>query len=227
MVMKQKLENQGKRKGNLSILLDKSNQSFYWLGFLMADGCVSKQYGRIILNTVENDKEHLEKFAIYLGTKMNVVRYKGKTLNNPQPYSAYSVAIQYPSVVDSLINMMDFRPQKTYNPPSPKILSAVLNTKKKFLSFLVGFIDGDGCIFQQSGRYRMRIVNHKSWYEIHRFFFKMLKKHNLYNGNADAHILGNKYSSMQISNPETLKKIYGIVSEKIPLMKRKWDKVIL
>jgi hypothetical protein len=193
----------------------------------MSDSCVSKQYGRVILATVEEDKNHLQRFADYLGTKMNVVNYKGKTIHNPNPYSVYSVAIQFPLVVDSLIKMMDFKPNKTYNPPSSEILSNTLNDREKFLSFFIGFIDGDGCIFKRKEKVFMRIVNHKSWCGVHKFFIDMLKKYGIYKGVIKPHLSKEGYSWIQISKTKVLKNIYDSMNKKIPLMGRKWNKLIL
>lgn len=48
-----------------------TDESAYWIGFLMADGCISqreKMSSRIILEIHERDKPHVEKFKAFLGT---------------------------------------------------------------------------------------------------------------------------------------------------------------
>lgn len=44
----------------------------YWLGFITADGCVSDS--RLILNLQEKDREHIAKFADFLGTSAPIAR---------------------------------------------------------------------------------------------------------------------------------------------------------
>jgi intein-encoded DNA endonuclease-like protein len=49
-----------------------SEEKAYWLGFLYADGCISKDFRQIIIELSDIDKTHLEKFLIAVGSNANV-----------------------------------------------------------------------------------------------------------------------------------------------------------
>jgi len=53
------------RNGDISILLNGSPQSFYWLGLLASDGYVSKD-GHLMFSQGEKDKAIVESFASYV-----------------------------------------------------------------------------------------------------------------------------------------------------------------
>lgn len=56
-----------KRKARLESLLDGSPEAYYWIGFLVADGHFD-QRGLIGLDISSKDKEHLQKYAVFVET---------------------------------------------------------------------------------------------------------------------------------------------------------------
>ena len=59
-----KVNENNERSSNLSILLDDSFESFYWMGFILADGCFFEN--RLQITLAIKDKEHLQSFANYV-----------------------------------------------------------------------------------------------------------------------------------------------------------------
>lgn len=213
----------GKRKSDLSKLLDDKCESFYWIGFIFADGCVSNQYGRVILNTVDEDKMHLLKFSKYIKSNMNRVDYDGSNYTQ-KPYTAYSVCVQHPEIVNKIVEKFDFKKKKTYNPPDTKILNKILNTKKKFMSFFLGFADGDGSITLRKNTFQFKISNYRSWECVYDYFLEKLMEYGFCN---KKYKISNdrEYVYFYLSNPilEKIKKYVNTLD--IPLLQRKWKKI--
>ncbi len=163
------------RKGDLSILLNNSFQSFYWFGYLMADGYINHKTGQLVLMADSLDKEHMKKFANYVKSSARELRCSPHKFRKVES-QMYRVAVQQPDVVSKLISLINFKPQKTYHPPEVEKLKMVLNTREKFLSFLLGFIDGDGSIVKTGSSIVLKVENHASWIFVHNFFIERMKR---------------------------------------------------
>lgn len=124
-----------------------SEERAYWLGFLQADGCITRFYKNDELRSMsleitlaEQDKEHLEKFNQCLESNVpireKIVKLAGKE------YKAYRLVINRTKMCYDLINL-GCTPQKTYTltfPTENQVAKVYLR------DFLRGFFDGDGCI---------------------------------------------------------------------------------
>lgn len=200
-----KLKNDNGRQGNLKILLDDSYESFYWMGFILADGCFYKN--RLKIGLSPKDKYHLEKFVKYISLKNPIIEKK------------INVSIQIKDSVTSpmICEKFNINPAKTYNPP--------LTISKYNIDFqyclLAGFIDGDGCIQKQYNRYdyKLSIKNHANWINILEEFNELI------DGTKNFTRINNSgYAILLISNSEILKNLKKrIESYNLPIMKRKWD----
>lgn len=134
-----KRQTNDKRKGDISILLNDSLQSFYWLGLLASDGYVSKD-GHLMFSQGEKDKEIVESFASYI--KSSVYEFKVESGYNIQTRKIYRVNVKDINVGKQIRNLwgMNNTDQKTYS----SISSNFLKTKDQAMAFLIGFFDGDG-----------------------------------------------------------------------------------
>lgn len=194
------------RDSDLSPLLNENCETYYWIGFLMADGHFSSC--SIQINLAEKDLGHLKKFAKF-------VHYKHKLIK-PSLYVNDKV------IVDKLKMKFDIVHNKTYFPCN------IFNIKneKLLLSLIAGFIDGDGSIKQSYGRTQLIVKCHKSWKEVLDYMLKFLCK-----GFDKAYITTiNKegLALFSITDIEILKKIKNeILKLKLPILQRKWDKINL
>ena len=114
-----------------------SEEQFYWLGFMYADGNISKEGNRIEIRLSINDINHLEKFIkfLQLTTKIRT----GET--NGIKFCHLSVRNKY---LWNKLNSLGCVPNKSLVLTFPKIQ---LFTKKEYiLHFIRGYIDGDGCL---------------------------------------------------------------------------------
>ena len=227
----------GQRNGSIKILLDNSFQSLYWIGFLFADGCITMD-NRLRVSASSKDKIHIKKFADYISSTIYRYKNKGGTNINPMPYYTYSVRIGEPVEVKKLMAEFNFNHRKTYNPPSVETLQKQLDTKEKFISFFVGFIDGDGWIVvKKNNTTSLCLENHFSWLEIHNWFISQLKFYGFYDGKTIAKLrVPTSKSRTRLNDNKTSKfQLYSGVVEnikkeiqklKLSVLQRKWNKSI-
>ena len=200
-----KAKEPNQRGANLNILLEDSYISFYWIGFLLADGSFSNN--RLKLALTSKDINHLRLFAQFINYKRDVSQYN----------SYCSVSAKNLEIIPIICEKFNIKSRKTYNPPL---------TIKKFpldlqYCLLAGFIDGDGNIKNQYKRkdFILYIKNHKSWINILKEFNELIDGTNNF-----VRINNEGYASLIISNSEILKELKKkILLYNIPIMKRKWD----
>lgn len=195
------LDNRSSKLANLNKLLDESNETYYWMGFLLADGHFSKS-GQIQINLSEKDLEHLKKFSTF-------VEYK-KELNKGSLYISDNNV--FPLIVDKFNIVSD----KTYNPSD---ISFITDYDLLF-SLIIGFIDGDGSITKKG---YIHIKTHKSWVHNIEYMFSKLDL-----SNYTVKINKEELAIGTISNIESTKRL-RIKAEQLnlPILKRKWNNVDL
>lgn len=123
-----------------------SKEKAYWLGFIAADGCVYKRQesagggDTLVINISAKDQELLEQLKIFMKSNANIINHVQNAgfSNNSQ-----MVKINFNSkkIVSDLIN-------KGIVPNKSLVLKPPLIEKKYFLSFILGYFDGDGSIFK-------------------------------------------------------------------------------
>ena len=211
------------RGNNLDILLNNSNISLYWLGFILADGHIENN-SRLKINLSDKDKEHLNKFALY--TDCLVKDYKSFTKGTEHSYCSISVTNN--KVISQLSLNFDISNSKTYNPP--KISSYNLSLDQ-FICLILGFIDGDGHIQVDRTYPRIQISIHKSWLANLKFIEKQLYNKFPYFKKVGtlAKIREVKDCAfLQIGNTNMVKDLKQFAIDKqLPILQRKWDKVII
>lgn len=199
-------------KSNLSILLNESIETYYWIGFLMADGHFSKS-NRLTLVLSIKDKNHLIKFANYI--KCQIREYYNKVKVNPQ--DKYHIS--------QIKNKFKISNKKTYFPCD---ITNIKDTNL-FLAWLIGYIDGDGSITTNKKRhdYHIQFRIHKSWTIILEDIKNRLS--NIFRHKfCDVRISKDGYSMWSISNFSIVKKIKQLAIElNVPYLERKWDKINL
>lgn len=195
---------------NIKRLLSEELESYYWIGFLLADGHISNN--RVTVGLSAKDKEHLQKFSQYVDIK-HIAEKKAKNGN----YSVY-VSAQDTKNIPILIKKFDIKNNKTYNPPSIDIFKNL--PEDKLLSLIIGFIDGDGSIHYVFNRrdWCITIKNYITWKDILVFFKEKIC-------NKTSYVVSyEKYAQINITDvPSTIKLKKFAIGHKLPIMKRKWD----
>jgi hypothetical protein len=198
------------RNSSLEVLLEENNQTYYWIGFLLADGHFSKE-NRIKFHLAKKDKERVFSLAEFLKTPVR------------EETNGFSIHPMNKNICKSLKIKFDIHNNKTENPPK----TIIQDTEEKTLSLLIGFIDGDGCIKKQTNRPDsvIQIKLHKNWEpilsEIEEFLFKYFDcKHN----KKLTKINNSGYASLVLSNQKIVKGLKAfVIKNNLSVLERKWN----
>lgn len=111
----------------------------YWAGFIAADGCISDRK-LLDINQAPVDRCQIENFVRDIEYKGNIHEYKQNGYKEGKYISLKMTLSQY--TVDKLRENFGIVPRKTFILKAPP---ANLTFEQK-ISFMIGYIDGDGCI---------------------------------------------------------------------------------
>lgn len=135
---------------NVFDIIDNEEKA-YWLGFIYADGNISKLNGHkkskyhFELSLKETDKNHLYKFNIFMKHVNDNVKKKIIKLND-KIFIAYRWMISNKNLWEKL-NSLGCTPQKSLTLIFPK--KEIFFNEELLIPFIRGYFDGDGCISYQ------------------------------------------------------------------------------
>jgi hypothetical protein len=114
--------------------------SFYWAGFIAADGCIMEK-GRdyvfvLKITLASRDEKHLYKFKTHIQSTSPISRYNFKE----KPSGCCKIII-YNAKTCSDLSRFNITPRKSLNYTFPDHLK----DHKLIRHFIRGYIDGDGC----------------------------------------------------------------------------------
>jgi hypothetical protein len=121
-----------------------SEESAYWIGFLMADGCVHHPKNgspQIILRLNNSDREHLQSFKNFLGSSSKIIPAKDHTV---------SLTVTSRRIADTL---------SRYGIIQRKSLNAKVSGLEHDRHFWRGVIDGDGWIHSNPLNKKSGLIN--------------------------------------------------------------------
>jgi len=204
-------------------ILENIPESYYWLGFLMADG--SFRDSQIAVKVSIKDLNHICKMDKYFGfdgiihndDSTTTRRYSGK------------------EIVNKIKEKFNINRNKTYNPCNIK---GDIDDDL-FFSLFVGFVDGDGSI--SGNKYpQFSLCSHINWHDNFLIFknkishyYKLLESDiAVYDYCSKVNCFGkirkSKMVYMRINKFEILKKIkQKAIDLKLPIMERKWNNIDL
>jgi hypothetical protein len=126
-----------------------SEEAQYWVGFLMADGCVhsyEKHKWGLTLFLQERDKDHVERFRSFVGSEHKLQLRKAKARKREtKRHRAWGITFQSKEIVADLARY-GVVPRKSQ---CAKVVGLEMNRH-----FWRGVIDGDGCIGFSHKKYR-------------------------------------------------------------------------
>jgi hypothetical protein len=205
---------------DLTPLLDGSNESSYWLGFLLADGHFSR--GAVVLELSQKDQHHIEKFCKFIGYPLTSVYSRTREVFGGH-FPTVCVRATHKSVVDRLTTHFNISSKKTKTPPNLSSLS-----DPQLLCLLIGFIDGDGAIcHRKDGSSLISLELDPSWLPMLTNFLLLLNRSGLTTESTAVLYTrkntGKTFSRLQMSNH----KFFTGLRQKIellelPIMRRKW-----
>lgn len=193
-----------KHSANLSRLLEDTPEAFYWMGFILSDGCICE--GRLTLELQNKDKDQVLKFGDF-------IEYSGSYGTSE---TSTRVSCMDKDLTEAICKKFDIHEKKTYNPPA----SILKFENSLLLALLAGFVDGDGRIANQNKRkdFFLTIKTHKSWLNILKEFNSLICEENFCKINSQG------YAVLTITNSEILKNLKSkILGLNLPILSRKWD----
>ena len=121
--------------------------SYYWAGFLAADGWIEGIRNRVGLALKAYDIGHLEKFKLAVGSSHDICPFMSNT--------AFRIRFNSEIMVRDLEHNFNITPAKTHTYAMPYIEEDYL-----LLEFLRGYIEGDGCLYKTaSGRIQLSLCS--------------------------------------------------------------------
>lgn len=196
------------RQNKLSNLLDESPESYYWLGFLLADGHFSNN-NRLVLSISRKDQDHLKNLLSFLNCDSEIRDHSFEWHDTDYDMSALS--IMDTNSISIMRDKYKIESNKTKQPPDLSSLSGI----NKFC-VMIGFVDGDGSIQYQTGRTdcKISVKCYSSWLDNLKFLF----------GSARINSAGYAYHCT--ADNEIIRAWKRKVLDlKLPIMHRKWDKI--
>ena len=227
-----KAKRMGLHKSGTKHLRNKINSHFfsepnllnsYWAGFIMADGCVLYNRPNMLqIMLSSKDVCHLEQFKEDLSWSGSVITKKKKNKNNYIEVCCVNIIDE--DITNDLKNNFNVTPRKTYICEPPNLTDEVL-----ILSFIIGYIDGDGSIFLEGiNRYpKLAITGTNqliSWMKVYidKYFPSKdgYRNANLYDCKASEHCF-----TLTISNQRVVKFYEYMLTLNLPVLQRKWSVV--
>lgn len=127
-----------------------SEDQFYWLGFMYADGNISSEGNRIEMRLSINDIDHLEKFRKFLDLSTEI----RTGICNGHEFCHLSVRNKH---LWNTLNGLGCTPRKSLTLQFPNL--SLFKHKEDILHFIRGYVDGDGCltVYKDNDKYRTRL----------------------------------------------------------------------
>lgn len=114
-------------------------ENSYWAGFIAADGCIDDVKDRVRIKLLDSDKRHLEAFQGRCGCTSPI----RNAPNGSRDYAALEI-MGTGRWREDLERNFCITARKTLTLQPPRHLPRELS-----LAFIIGYIDGDGCIFTE------------------------------------------------------------------------------
>lgn len=119
-----------------------TEESAYWIGFLMADGSIAHRKSSFYFSLGISERSHVEKFREFLKSDHKISMTPGKGYANAKPIFRLSIASK---PIVARLAKYGVRPRKNFN---ARVIGLENNRH-----FWRGVVDGDGYVSNRIGRY--------------------------------------------------------------------------
>lgn len=186
----------------------------YWAGFIAADGCVgSPKKNCLRLKIKDTDLDHLKTFQYSIG-------YNGKLHFSHKNENTYAcINIHSKKIVEDLARF-NITKRKTLTLEPPPL------DGEQALAFLIGYIDGDGCISieklkNEHARLRLSIIGTHNMIRWAKAIFDDIVP---FSTNANPRKVG-KVFQYSIASKKALHVLSELQKINVPKLGRKWNKI--
>lgn len=184
----------------------------YWVGFIMADGCISasgKSSSTLNITIKVEDREHLESFCDEIALDTRAIYEFISGVGNTK---VVCISINRPNLMSDL-SPWGVIPRKSYNFQEPEVSDKLLS------HYLRGWADGDGHIYRYGSDVRFTIsgnIPSLEWYG------ESLKRIG-YTGNWNVHIRNENTGILYIGGRLQVTEVTDILNvDNEFCLKRKW-----
>ena len=234
-----KINKQIKYYFNENFFKTESEESFYWAGFIAADGCLSdfKMKSRntinhkLIIGLADKDKCHLELFLKNINSNhpinKRIIKNSNKN-NNPKYKYKYKDSLSVNIVIYSEsffedLSKFNIIPRKTLKLKFPEWL-----INHKFVHhFMRGYVDGDGCWSLRSRKaVKQAVFNIIGTKEFITTFRLILENNNVVPKNDNEIKMRDKIATLSYEGNRLIPKIRDFLYKDATVyLQRKYDKV--
>lgn len=214
---------------DLSRLLNDELESFYWIGFMMADGWVTSgvyngsRHERFGVQLSEVDGLHLEKLASYIGSS---VSYGCRDTNFKVDSRYCRLGVNDSTNVPKIRERFGFLyNRKTDVAPN---WSDYMFSDEQLLSLFIGYIDGDGSINERKGggKLHLSIQTKATWKDNIEFMLYTIQRVTGIHIASRPVINCRGHLHLSICKNLLIWKLKEFaLANALPILERKWDKV--
>ena len=194
-----------------------NSENCYWAGFIAADGCVFHrgEGATLKIKLARKDEAHLYKFK-------EIINFTGKIIQMENKFPSSSIEIfSAHQILKDLNANFNIIPRKTWS-----LLPPNLENLEHQLSYIVGLIDGDGCIGIYNNYLTISLIGTENickWtYDILNKFEDIKYKQLKISKRKGCYIL--TYSRLR-TYPIANLLLNHIKKYELKVLNRKWDKV--
>lgn len=195
-----------------------TEEKAYWLGFIFADGYVSKDGATFELGLQAKDVGHLHKFNRFMQCTDNNVSYHPKKTEN-KIFDFYRWNIRNTTLWNSL-NDYGCTPNKSLTLQFPR--ECKFQNISLIKHFIRGYWDGDGCITLTSKTKIISVLGTKDFLTSLKSYIPSLKEKKLYLHKS----VNNKTFSLQTSHNEAYEVLKYLYQDAFIYLDRKYEKYL-
>lgn len=181
-----------------------SIESYYWAGFIAADGWVASRDFQLGILLAGKDINHLKLFKEAIQSTNPIhIRKNGSVV----------IRLSSRKVSNDLKNKFNITTKKTFTLKFPDI-----KNKERLDAFILGYIDGDGCIYNTNGRLGLQVVGTQD------FLLGVQKRFNEILGTATGVAKNGNIYRVTITGKKANKLFEHFYQLEVPKLNRKWTK---
>lgn len=191
-------------------LLQETEEAYYWAGFILADGSITKDFSSFNMRLAKKDAEHVERFRTF-------IEYTGKQ-------KGLDISLSHRDI-KTFSDKFGIIPNKTYSNIDYSFYKNL--PQNLWLSWLIGYTDGDGSIVSRKDRpglVTIRYVAHKANKEFHEELLEDLKKR-IDDCNSTIKEKEETVIRWHISK-RSICRVLAKKAKTLPSLERKWEKVV-
>lgn len=196
---------------NFEVMLEDTKETYYWAGFLFADGSISKDHTSLNMRLGQQDFDHTVAFR-------NFIEYTGKQVGRD-----ISISSNYIKPFSEKFGIINNKSHNCLDYSFYKQLPYDL-----WVSWFIGYTDGDGSICARKDRvnlFNIRYVAHISNLSFHEELLEDIKRR-IDTCNSSIYLDGETIIRWRLAKKSIAREL-KYQSQFLPVLARKWDKIKL